>query len=459
MSKESTELFPYQIEGADWLASRYHALLADDMGLGKSAQVATAADIIGANRILIICPAAARVNWQREFDKFSIFSPVFDIVTSKKFEPSHTRSIICSYDLAPTLITKENIGTFDLLVLDESHFLKSLEAKRTAAILGTEGLIRRAKRTWCLSGTPSPNHAGELWTLFYTFGVTQLTHASFIKKYCNGYFGPHGFQITGTKKAMMPELKQLLSKIMLRRTKEEVMKELPEIFYQHVVVDAGFVDIEVESSFSHYVFPIDRRKELEQILEDESKLLMNILEKTKLGATGIKMLEALAESVSTLRRYTGLQKVQSVADIITRELADFAYDKIVIFAIHRDVIEGLRLKLKQYGAVTCYGGTNPDTKQKNIDSFQNNPKTRVFIGNIQSAGTAITLTAAHNVAFIEQDWVPGNNAQAAMRCHRIGQTKPVTVRFFSLSNSLDERISKVLRRKTEELTEIFDVKK
>ena len=110
--------------------------------------------------------------------------------------------------------------------------------------------------------------------------------------------------------------------------------------------------------------------------------------------------------------------------------------------------------IRDSGAVTLYGGTNADTRQKNIDKFQNNPKCRVFIGNIQAAGTGITLTAAHEVAFIEADWVPANNAQAAMRCHRIGQTKPVRVRFFSCAGSVDEDVMNTLRRKAYELSRL-----
>jgi SNF2 family DNA or RNA helicase len=128
----------------------------------------------------------------------------------------------------------------------------------------------------------------------------------------------------------------------------------------------------------------------------------------------------------------------------------------VIFAIHRDVIENMRVGLRQFGAVCLYGGTDPEKRQKNIDRFQNNPKCRVFIGNIHAAGTAITLTAAHHVTFIEQDWVPGNNAQAVMRCHRIGQENPVSVRFIVLDGTLDAKIGYILKRKTADLTHIFD---
>jgi SWI/SNF-related matrix-associated actin-dependent regulator 1 of chromatin subfamily A len=91
-----------------------------------------------------------------------------------------------------------------------------------------------------------------------------------------------------------------------------------------------------------------------------------------------------------------------------------------------------------------------------VDRFQNDPKCRVFVGNIQSAGTSITLTAAHQVLFVEQSFVPGDMAQAAMRCHRIGQTKPVTVRFVGLANSIDQFIAEMIRRKTAEIGALMD---
>jgi SWI/SNF-related matrix-associated actin-dependent regulator of chromatin subfamily A-like protein 1 len=91
-----------------------------------------------------------------------------------------------------------------------------------------------------------------------------------------------------------------------------------------------------------------------------------------------------------------------------------------------------------------------------FQKFQSDPKCRVFVGQVVAAGTAITLTAAHQVMFVEADWTPANNQQAAMRCHRIGQTKPVTVRFVGMANSIDERIQRVLKQKTRVLTKLFD---
>lgn len=452
--RNNEELYPYQRFGASWLATKTLALLADEMGLGKSAQAIHAADKAGCNRVLVICPAAARVNWAREFERFSDSKRTFQILESSRTAIENTSSLILSYDLA-SRIQAHKLGSFDLCIADESHFLKGRESKRTTAILGVNGHIRICKRFWALSGTPAPNHFGEMWPILYTFGVTSLPYSQFINRYCTYYEWKNRLVVTGTKSSMIAEIKSTLTRIMLRRKKEEVMKELPPITYSHVLIPPGKVDLEVDISFVKYVTPIDTTSELQKILDKEKFLLEETLARTGLGEDGMKLLEGMAKSVSTLRRYTGLQKVEPVAEIISQELEANAYEKIVIFAIHRGVIEGLRVKLAKFGAVTLYGGTSPETRQRNIDLFQNSPKTRVFIGNIQSAGTAITLTAAHQVVFAESEWVPASMAQAAMRCHRIGQTKNVSVRFFALSNSIDERISTVLKRKTKELTDIF----
>lgn len=455
----SIELFPYQKEGVNWLSGMSHALLADEMGLGKSAQIVRAADEIDAKRILVVCPASARINWEREFQKFSEKSRIFQVISSKKQTINPEYSLIVSYDLTTKLRPKE-LGRFDLLVLDESHFLKGLDAKRTSAIFGRSGLIRICTRTWCVSGTPAPNHVGELWTMLYTFGVTKLSYQAWVKRYCTGYIGPHGFTITGSKKEMIHEVREMLNKVMLRRKKDEVLKDLPPIFYQTVFVEADEVDIG-STMLAKYIFPKDLRHEFDERLVLETKQIEEAMEKDFFSRdfendqTSLRALIGLSKSVSTVRMFTALQKLNNCADTIASELANFAYDKVVIFAIHRDIVEGLRVKLKEFGAVTVYGGTPPEKRQRHIDSFQNNPKTRVFIGNIGAAGTAITLTAAHQVVFVELDWVPGNNAQAAARCHRIGTTKPLTVRYFCLSNSIDEKVSKALIRKSKELQELF----
>jgi SNF2 family DNA or RNA helicase len=175
-----------------------------------------------------------------------------------------------------------------------------------------------------------------------------------------------------------------------------------------------------------------------------------------MGALNQGILEGISDSVSTLRRINGLKKVRNIARLVDQELKDNAYEKIIIFGIHREVIGELHSELHHHGVVTVYGMTKPRDRQEAIDAFQFNPGIRVFIGNITAAGTAITLTAANQVLFAEMDWVPGNNAQAMARAHRRGQEKTVFVRFAALDDSLDTKITKVLKRKTEELTQLID---
>lgn len=449
------ELFPYQEEGARWLKDRELALLADEMGLGKSAQVISACDRINANRICIVAPAIARWNWVDEFNIFSIFGKEFEVVLKNKKKWDKTKSIICSYEGATAV---EDPGEFDVLVCDEAHYLKSIEAKRTTKVLGKKGLIRKSKRFWALTGTPAPNHPGELWPLLLTTGITELPYWDFVKKFCEVQETGFGMKIHGAKKSSIPELKKLLKGVMLRRLKKDVMKELPEIVYSNRKLEAGKVNIDQESSFIQYCYPPERKKELEEKLAREKGALDAIFSADEVtDQQKIAAFSAMSVSLSTLRRYTGLQKVEAYAKLVEEELENRAYGKLVIFAIHRDVIEGLKKRLKQFKPVTLYGGFDDAKKQKNLKRFKEIGSVRVCICNIQTAGTAINLTVANQVDFIEQDWVPGNNAQAVMRVHRIGQSRKVFVRFFGIRDSLDEKIAAILKRKTEDLTQIFDL--
>lgn len=460
------QLRPYQEAGVQFLFNRRVALLADEMGIGKSAQAIRACSFSKAEKILVLCPASARINWQREFIKFTddafalvqvVFSAKMDFKTSwmilggKPLE--HSRGItVCSYDLTTNaaLLKKLLAVEWDALILDEAHYLKTRTAKRTKAVFGKGGLIHKAKRTYALSGTPAPNNPSELWPMLTAFGVTKLPYWEFVQRYCTGHETNYGFQITGANRSRIPELKELLKPIMLRRKKEDVLKDLPPITYSDIVVEAGPVDEEI------HFYDMWRLKNgsLETKLQAQKELVENVFKATK-GPDQLKGLEALIQSVSTMRRYVGLQKLQSIINLVKDDFAG-GMEKIVIFAVHRDVIEGLRVALAEFKPVTLYGGTPAEKRQANIDKFTTNPRCRVFIGNVTAAGTAINLTVAHHVLFAECSWVPAENAQAAMRCHRIGQEKPVTVRFAGLAGSIDERIQAVLRRKTADLTELFD---
>ncbi len=432
-------LFNYQILGADWLVTMRHALLADEPGLGKSAQTIRAADHLRLKRILVICPAIARINWLREFDIWSEYTRDFQIVERLGETIRPQASLICSFDYA--IRNAESLAQpWDLVIIDEVHFLKSVGAKRAKAVLGKGSLVHQAGRVYALSGTPAPNHAGELWLILFVFGVTRLAYQDFLNRYCDQAPTPYGFKVVGTKKSMIPELKGLLSKIMLRRKAEEVLKDLPPVFYTQLTVAPGYVELTPEMTLQ---VETERQYTIDKI--DQMDRLDN--------QAAVRMLEALAQSISTLRRYNGLQKVEAAIQLIKTELELGLYSKIVVFGIHKEVVRRIAAAFPE--AVLVTGDTSPAQRQVAIDSFQNDPKVKIFVGNIKAAGTAITLTAAHQVLFVEQEWTPGDNDQASRRVRRIGQKHFVICRFMSLATPLDEKITNILRKKTSDLTSLL----
>lgn len=445
------ELYPYQIEGADFLAQRSHALLADEMGLGKSAQAVRASDLVNARRIVVLCPASARTNWLRQFDRWSPFGrPATGIYTSKD-TPLADGVTVCSYDLAtePSVLRALRNLRPDVVVADEAHFLKSHSAQRTKAILGKEGLVHAARRVWAMSGTPAPNHPAELWVWLYVLGAYSGSYDSFVRRFCTGYRGKYDFKFTGGKN--YAELRRLLAPIMLRRKKTEVM-DLPMMYFEDYTIEPGDSWNVEDIWFPEFL----RHPERKIVLEQEEDKVRAALAAAKDGDL-TAALASVGGAVATLRRYTGLLKVFPYIELVKSEM-ESGLEKLIIFCYHRYVIVALREYLRAYRPITLYGGTPALKRQKYIDRFIRKGKHRIALLQIQAAGTALDgmQDVCHHVDFLEPDWVPGNNVQAANRVHRIGQQHPVRVRFIGMAGSLDEMVSQTLRRKTETLSQIFD---
>lgn len=446
-----TDLFPYQQEGAKWLSTKRFALLADEMGLGKSAQAITAARIINATEVCIVCPASVRVNWSREWQKFWPTSRPPVPVMDKDSLPSQG-SCVVSYDFL-TRHGSRLRRLWDLVIADEIHLCKSVDSGRSHALLGAGGIVRCAPVTWTLSGTPAPNNYAEVWPLLRVANRYAGSRDQFISQFCTTRHTPYGTKIIGHKN--IPEFRKLLDGFMLRRRKVEVMKDMPPINYSEVWVPPGPVDIEL--CFTNY-WIANRMPEFHETLKEQRDKVEAALGLVRpQGASGLAVIEAIREHISVLRRYVGLQKVPAVIDLVKDEL-ESGLQKIVIFAIHKDVIESLRVGLAKYGALTLYGGTAPLTRQANIDKFVNKPKHRVFIMNVQSVEGVDGLQRVCNQGLaVELDWVPGKNAQAYMRLHRIGQMLPVMIRTVMLEgDDLDVKIQRALARKTKDLIAAFD---
>lgn len=441
------QLYPFQETGANFLATQKRAILADTMGLGKTAQAIIAAERLNARCTVVICPAGVRINWHREYKRFSHRSLTYRVIDSGKSSFTDDGVNIISYELATSANMKKRLMamSIDVLILDEAHFLKSRSAKRTEAIYGVHckgdtGIMSRATHVWALTATPTPNHPGEIFSTLRAFGIWTQNYYAFEAKFCEVREGDWGPIITGMKN--VDQLKELVKPIMLRRKVEDVMTDLPKV---------TITDLPIEATGISHPEDIAEWKKAELGLE-ANKLKTRIEE-----AADEQSLDLSGLHLPTLRRLTGMAKVRPVCELIMREL-DSGLDKIVIFGEHRDVIEGCRQILQKYGAQIIYGGNTAEVKQQRLDRFCNIWKYRVMIGHIKTLGTGIDglQKVCCNGLFIESSWVPSDNMQAIGRLRRTGQSRPVLIRFASLADSLDERVQKIITKKTAMISQLLD---
>lgn len=453
-------LYPYQRSGVEWLTDEKTRFkyLADEMGLGKTVQCLMAAQKLNVSKALILCPAIARFNWRNEIHKFIGSQEKVQVLTAHKdIVDLDARWTVCSYDLAGTHKDSLKQSHYDVLICDEAHYLKNPKAYRTRHVIATDGLAHNSARVWAISGTPTPNHVGEMWPWLFTFGVSNKPYKNYLEHFCEGYIFRNEFVTTGTRRSREAEYQSLIAPIFLRRLKRIVLPELPPLIFSHLSVAPCTVDLYESKELFQYTWPQDRTKELYEKLARQTQLLELNVEETRFRKEGFAVLSALATSMSTLRMYTGMQKIDAAIEWIKNGFENKAFEKLVVFAVHKDVINNMRIKLEPYGPVTVYGASNPVTRENNIRRFQTSDSCKVILCNIQAAGTAINLTAAHDVLFVETDWVPAYVQQAVMRCHRIGQKEPVSVTFMGLENSIDDKISNAFKKKTEQLTRLYDL--
>jgi SWI/SNF-related matrix-associated actin-dependent regulator of chromatin subfamily A-like protein 1 len=445
-------VFPYQIEDAAWLADRTQSLLGHPMGIGKTASAIRTCDIVGAANILVICPASTRVQWGREFERFSPLDRPMQVCMPSD-TPNTSGVVILFYDQAVKYFDRLMSVQWDCLLIDECHYLKErykvgkkTSGYRTKAVYGFgkrfPGLVTRADRTIRISGTPAPNHAGELWTHVKSAGLTDLPYWDWVYKFCDGFDSEHGFRFTGHK--CVEDLKLILAPFMRRKSKSELQPNLKEPFFETITVPR-----------SDAALPPELAQLVPQIIQADEEL-QNALGVND-STSQLSTLESMASSLATLRRYTLMAKLPAIAEQIIEDLTTNQIPKLTVFGIHKIGIKWLAEKLRQFNPITITGDTPAEKRQPNIDKFQSDSAVRLILGNIDAMGTGVDglQNVCDECIFIEESWVPSQNAQAVMRLCRIGQKNPVRARVFSLFGSVDERVTDVLTDKTRELAKIL----
>jgi SNF2 family DNA or RNA helicase len=445
------ELYPYQQEGVAWLANQQHGLLADEMGLGKSAQAVRGCDKIRASTILVVCPASLREMWRKEFERFSIIDRDIAVLGIDSTQPLVNHVNIASFDGAAGKFNEELMKLrYDVLIVDEAHFIKSPTALRTRAVYGyrtVKGFAHISHRVWLFTGTPTPNNPAELYPhcrVLFSGGFKDkngkiFDKAGFVKRFCTTKNNGFGEVITGGKS--LEELKKRLAPYILRRKKSDVLRDLPPIRIENLYLTAerDFISHKDGEAID---FMLELCDQIVHAPDNEHR-------------QGI--IDAIDEKVARrLRRLLGMAKVKSLVQWVKDQL-ESGLDKLVIFAYHHDVLEPLRQELSKVTRVAYLDGdTPPAVREREVQKFQGDEECKIFIGQFQAAGVGHTLVAAAQMVFAEYSWVPGENEQAAMRIHRIGQTRDVLVRYAVVPGTLDERIHDVVRRKTVTTNQLFN---
>ena len=454
---EGRSFLPYQRAGISYALAHPNVLIADDMGLGKTAQ---AIGVVNADtslrKILVICPGSLTRNWIREFGFFGSRDLTIGIATTTKM-PS-TDIVICTYDLfsRATVASGVILGiTWDCLILDEAHYLKNGDAKRTKAILGSRSLfgIRVSKRRLYLTGTPVTNRPIELWPLVHSLAPQEFSNMmAFAKRYCAARRSDFGWDFSGASN--LDELQsKLRALLMVRRLKTDVLTELPAKRRQIIELPASTPELkavlrnEAETEARTEADVAKRRAIVNKVSSDP--------ESQKAAVEALKAaLNIQFTEMSAVRHKTAIAKAPVVADHV-RDAVE-AGSKVIVFAHHADVIAYLCTALADLGVVSITGDTDVAKRQGIVDRFQNDDKIRIFVGNIQAAGVGITLTASSHVVFAELDWVPGNLSQAEDRAHRLGQRSSVLVQHLVLEGSIDSKMAKTVTDKQSTIDAAMD---
>jgi len=444
-------LFPHQQEGADRLAARVPTYLGFDMGIGKTRTFIEAVLLRAAKRVLIVCPASAVLVWKREIGLWAPGS-TFVIVRSVADLAKPARFFIVSHGLMSQKqgpVIEEIIArrAFELTAIDEAHAFNSPDSNRVKA-------LRRAAPKLGditpLSGTPMRNHAGDLYTLLsicWPQGVKMARH-EFEERFCTVRHrrfgsGPMVRIIEGSKN--LDALKKLIAPFFMRVRKEDVFKDLPAILWDQVPIPLDPAH-----------FPPEDAKRLEDAVASATLQVAGVTDMAE-------ALRILGHNVGlmSLRRMLGIAKLRGATEYLVDMLENLSPDrKVLVFAHHAEVISALNSHLGEYSPTVLTGTSSAKEREFAVDRFLNAPHCRVFIGNIQAAGTAITLVGpkckSSDVVFVESSWTPMDNAQAACRVHRIGQKDGVVARMLSAEGTVDDLVNGLLVRKARDFTQLFD---
>lgn len=443
------EPYPYQQDGIRFGLEHKRIIIGDEPGLGKTLQSIGIVDTANAYPCLVICPSSLKINWQREFGKFTDKSAlVLDNAVRTTWSYLLTMGMhqvaVVNYESLrkyfvwdikggkhfrlKDVVFCPQIRMFKSIIIDESHRVKDPSAQQT---IFTKGISVGKEWIILLSGTPVVNRPEDL--------IAQLSimnrlsefggRAQFMADYCTD---PRD-KMAEPAVPLSVLSRQLYETCMIRREKAKVLPQLP---------DKTRVDLYVE---------ISNAPEYNLAAADLAEYLRQYKECSDWEIRRKMRMEALVRFM-TLRSLATMGKISQAVDFI-RTFLDSG-KKLIVFCSLHDIVDELKKAFPK--SVTVTGRDNPANKQAAVDAFQNNPAVQLIICSIKAAGVGLTLTAASDVAFVELAWTYADCCQCEDRAHRIGQKDNVTCYYLLGRGTIDHTIYSLIHRKKSIANEIMN---
>jgi SWI/SNF-related matrix-associated actin-dependent regulator 1 of chromatin subfamily A len=399
-------------------------ILADDMGLGKTTSAVIAALESNARKILIVCPASLKINWQREIGNYSDRKVL--IVEGRKWGSTFDFYII-NYDIIKNYHSTDksedsddykllvNAG-FELAIVDEAHYISNNTAQRTRLL---NDVLDQIPKVWLLTGTPMTSRPINYFNLLKIVdSPLTLNWQSYVRRYCAGYqFRVGQRKVWNTSGASnLDELREQTKSYVLRRMKTDIL-DLPE-----KIVTPIFVDL--------------TSRMYDEEMEDFTRISNDNRDKETISVTLNRLMK--------VRQLIAYEKIPYTCEIIDRCLEQGK--KVIVLTNFTMTLDMIHEKYKK-NSVTLDGRMSKDKRQDAVDRFQNEDKIKVFIGNIKAAGVGITLTAAEVVIMNDLSFVPADHSQGEDRAYRYGQKNSVLVYYPIFENTIEMIMYNILQKK------------
>uniref|UniRef100_A0A672JLD9 SWI/SNF-related matrix-associated actin-dependent regulator of chromatin subfamily A-like protein 1 n=1 Tax=Salarias fasciatus TaxID=181472 RepID=A0A672JLD9_SALFA len=412
-------LMPFQREGVNFAVSKQgRLLLADDMGLGKTVQaICIAAYYRSEWPLLVVAPSSVRFTWAEAFRRWlpSLRPDSINVVVKARDSLRSGLINIISYDLLSRTDKQQQGNPFNVLIMDESHFLKNMKTARCKAALP---LLKAAKRVILLSGTPAMSRPSELYTQILAVRPALFPRFhEFGMRYCAAKQMTWGWDYSGSSN--LAELKLLLEEcLMLRRLKSDVLSQLPAKQRKVVTVTVDAVSARMKDALS---------------------------------AAAKQLSQGQKEALLVFYSHTAEAKLEYITDML-----ESGREKFLVFAHHKLVLDHVSRELgkKNVSFIRIDGATPSAERQQLCERFQFSAGTCVAVLSITAANMGITLHSADLVIFAELFWNPGVLIQAEDRVHRIGQTSNVNIHYLVAKGTADDHLWPMIQLKMNVLEQV-----